>query len=244
MKKLIFLTSIFCLLSAFTCDNEPLEGDFSDPDPNAACVEATQDTAAAVTAFVDATDSNYTELCNAYQSALQAQIAACGDDTGSLQGLVDALGDCLNDQPTEIVGTWLLTAWNGEEPIDLNNDGTENINFLDEIDCYNNETLVFNNDNTGVAMSTSYADFEIFLEVGSTDSFDFSYDCIMEVENTDLTWTQSGNIVSITDPFSTTDWVLNGNTLSITIPEGFSVTNADDPDVTVIQDLTFIYTKQ
>lgn len=244
MKKISLLFGLCILLSAFTCENEPLEGDFSDPVPDTSCDEASQDTAAAVLAFVNATDANYTELCNAYKSALEAQIAACGDDSGSLQALIDSLGDCINDQPTELVGTWKLTDWNGEEPIDLNNDGTESVNFLDEIDCYNNETLVFNNDNTGVAMSTSYADFDIFLEVGSTDTFDFSYDCVDEIENTDITWMQSGNIVSITDPFSTSDWTLNGNTLSITIPEGFTVINADDANVSVIQDLTFIYTKQ
>ena len=133
----------------------------------------------------------------------------------------------------------------GKEPIDLNNDGTESINFLNEMDCYNNETIVFNADNSGIAMSTSYALFEIFIETGTTDSFDFTIDCIAEVENTDITWTQSGNLVSITDSFNeTTEWTLVGNTLSITFPEGFSVTDPDDTAVTVTQDLTFVYTKQ
>lgn len=244
MKKLGILFSIFILLTAFTCDNEPLEGDFADE--ASLCENAIENAVTAALNFVAANDDNFTELCNAYTDALEAQIAACGDDAqGSVQAAIDAVGDCTVDQPDDILGTWLLTAWNGEEPIDLNNDGTESINFLDEMDCYNNETIVFNADNTGLVMSTSYALFEIFIEVGTTDSFDFTIDCIAEVENTDITWTQAGNIVSITDSTNeTTDWTLAGNTLSITFPEGFSVTNPDDTTVTVTQDLTFVYTKQ
>lgn len=312
MKKLSVILSAFILLTAFTCENEPLDGDFvTDDDPNTtSCVEAIQNTGDAANALVEASDEEYIELCNAYVAALENQIAACGDPNGFIQTLVDSLGDCtLNDpdtcesatiaadvafnnlnnapdsqyttfcnvyvmalenkielcgdedgtiqsiidnlgdcssggEPTEVVGTWLLTAWNGTEPIDLNNDGTESTNFLDEMDCYNNETIVFNQDNTGTAMSTSYADIEIFIEAGTTNSYDFTVTCIDEIENTDMTWTQSGNAVSITDVSGTTDWTLNGNTLSITIPEGFTVISTEDATVSVIQDLTFVYTKQ
>ena len=244
MKKLGLLLSISLLLMAFTCENEPLEGEFV-VEEDFTCADATQATAAAANAFIAATDANFSELCNAYRDALETQITACGDDTGVLQQSIDALGDCTVDQPTGIEGTWLLTAWNGTEPIDLNNDGTESTNFLEEMDCYNNETIVFNADNTGQIMSTSYAEFDIFLEVGSTDTYDFTVNCIPEIDNMDMTWSQAGNTVSITDSFNdTSEWTLNGNTLSITIPEGFTVINTEDVNVSVIQDLTFVYTKQ
>tara|TARA_R110002012_G_scaffold206357_1_gene376104 strand:- start:19372 stop:20223 length:852 start_codon:yes stop_codon:yes gene_type:complete len=35
-----------------------------------------------------------TTLCNAYKTALQNEIAACGDTNGSLQDIIDGLGDC------------------------------------------------------------------------------------------------------------------------------------------------------
>ena len=197
MKKLGTLLSIFILLTAFTCDNEPLEGEF--PDPNeTACITAAQNTGTAATNFVNATDSNFTQLCNDYKTALESQIGLCGDPSGTLQQIIDGLGDCSGDgQSSDLVGTWRLTAWNGTEPIDLNNDGTESINFLDEMDCYENETIVFNVDNSGTAMSTSFAEFDIEIEVGTTDSFDFTVTCIDEIDNTDLTWSQSGNTVTI-----------------------------------------------
>ncbi|RNC87145.1 MAG: hypothetical protein ED556_06905 [Winogradskyella sp.] len=300
---------MFILCTAFQCDDEPLEGEFLTDDA-AACLEATNVTLDAALAFFNTTDENYTEICNAYKDALEARIIVCGDEDGSLQQLIDELGDCvldnqdtcqeavaakneaetafnnstdvnytalcnalkdaiqnvidtcgetqeLQDQiiglgnciltgdPTnELIGTWLLTAWIGEEPIDLNNDGTENVNFLEEMDCYNEETLVFNDDGTGASVSTSFAEIEIFLEIGTTNQVDFNVTCIDEDSTTDFTWTQTDMTVTITDVFGTNDWTLDGNTLSILIPEGFSVINVDDATVNTIQDLTFVYTKQ
>ena len=49
---------------------------------------------AAQTALENATDENYTQLCNAYATALEAQINACGDPDGELQTMIDDLGDC------------------------------------------------------------------------------------------------------------------------------------------------------
>ncbi|NNK81702.1 MAG: hypothetical protein HKO92_01135, partial [Flavobacteriaceae bacterium] len=94
MKKLILLSSII-ILSAFTCENEPLEGDFG-TDDNISCEQAILNTIEAATNFalVSESDSNYTQLCVAYKNALEAQIIACGDEDGSLQTLVTSLGSC------------------------------------------------------------------------------------------------------------------------------------------------------
>lgn len=235
---------MFLICSAFQCEDEPLEGEFI-TDTEAACALAAQNTAEAALAFLGVSNEDFSEVCNAYKTALEAQIAACGDEDGSLQGLIDELGDCVPDMTEEgVVGTWLLTAWNGTEPVDLDNDGTGSINFLEEMDCYNNETFVFNNDGTGASISTSYADIEIFLDPDNSEEFDFTVDCILENETTNFTWTQSGNIITTTDVFGTFDWTLEGNTLSTTIPEGFTVINTEDATVNTIQDLTFVYTKQ
>ena len=242
MKKLSGLLCLFILLTAFTCEDEPLEGEFL---TGVSCEEAVLNTADAALAFLSVTDDNYTQLCNTYKAALQAQIEACGDDDGSLQAAIDALGDCTNDVGTDedVPGTWKLTAWIGEEPTDLNNDGVASANFLDEMDCYTNETIVFNADFTAVAMSTSYASFEFEIEVGTTDEFDYTVDCIQENENTDATWSQDGNIVSVTSMGTTFDYTLDGNQLSILVPEGFLAFNADFT-ATTSQDLIFVYTKQ
>lgn len=58
------------------------------------CTNAIALAEAAQTAFQNATDQNYTQLCNAYTTALQAQINACGDPDGELQIMIEDLGDC------------------------------------------------------------------------------------------------------------------------------------------------------
>ncbi len=142
-----------------------------------------------------------------------------------------------------IVGTWKMTAWNVPEGQDINQDGITSNNLLDEMDCYNNETILFNSNNTAVSTSTSYADIELNLVVGTTNEFDYSITCVPEIETTDLTWTQTGNIVTTTALGASTNLTLNGNELSFLIPEGFTVVS-DDSSTTVIQDLTIVYTKQ
>jgi hypothetical protein len=142
-----------------------------------------------------------------------------------------------------IVGTWKMTAWNVNEGQDLNQDGTNSTNLLDEMDCYNNETILFNADFSAVATSTSYADIELNLVIGTTDEFDYNITCVAETEVTDLTWIQTGNSVIAGTPTTFSTFTLDGNELSFLIPEGFTVVS-DDSSTTVIQDLTIVYTKQ
>ena len=63
-----------------------------------ACSDAIAASNAALEIFdmVDVTDPEaYTQACSDYSFALQDQIIACGDPDGSLQAIVDELGDCL-----------------------------------------------------------------------------------------------------------------------------------------------------
>nr|WP_321234281.1 hypothetical protein [uncultured Psychroserpens sp.] len=244
MKKILTVLLCSAIFVFTSCDDEPLEGDFVGGGETS-CATAIANTAQAAINFSAVNVDTYTQLCIAYRNALEAQILACGDDDGSLQLAVNALGDCTdeNQQATDIEGTWLLTAWLGENPIDLNNDGVESANFLDEMDCYTNETIVFSNDGTVIVMSTSYAEFDVSIEVGTTNSYDYIVNCIDEIENNDATWTQSGNTVSITDADGTSEWTLNGNQLSIVVPSGFFAIS-EDATITVTEDLTFVYTKQ
>ena len=251
MKKLIPFLSLFVLLTAFTCEDEPLDdGLTGQTESNFDCANTTLALITATQNFgnVSEEDANYTTVCNAYKTAIQNQIAACGDPNGVLQITVNSLGDCMGDDTepddVEVVGTWRLTAWNTTEATDINNDGTASINALDEIDCYEDETIVFNADNTGTIMSTTYAELELTIEAGTTDSYIFTQDCIDEIENTAFTWTQTGNTVIITDPSGMElSLALSGDEMSYTVPEGFQVINTDDLTVTINQDLTFVYTK-
>ncbi len=92
MKKFVCSIVFFILLTAFNCENEPLEGDFVIDDA-LSCTEANNEVQVAKANFNTATEVNFSELCNAYKLALQNKAIACGDD-GSVQDIIDSLGNC------------------------------------------------------------------------------------------------------------------------------------------------------
>ncbi|MEM6515725.1 MAG: hypothetical protein AAF688_06045 [Bacteroidota bacterium] len=206
------------------------------------CQTATNAANVAETAFNAATSDNFTQLCNAFKTALQNKIDACGDDDGSIQTAIDNLGDCSNNQQTtNIPGTWKLTAWNIDGGLDLDNDGTASVNVLDEMDCYNNETIVFNADGTASVISTSFADIESEFELGSNDEFDFTVECIQDDETTTGTWTEDSNTLTFTyDDFDETiEFTIENNDISYFIPNGFTTFGVE-----FSTDMTIVYTKQ
>jgi len=141
-------------------------------------------------------------------------------------------------------GTWKLTAWNVATPYDLNGDGTVNTNILQELNCYNNETVVFVSGGTGLANSTSYADIMAELTAGTVDEYTYTIDCIQENESFPFTWSLNGNTITFDagpDAFVAT---LSGNTFSYVVPEGLDIPNEDGTETVILQDLTFVYTKQ
>jgi len=60
------------------------------------CQQATTNLATATTNFSEVMpgDAQYSARCNAYKTALQDAMTACGDTTGAFQAIIDSLGDC------------------------------------------------------------------------------------------------------------------------------------------------------
>ncbi|WP_055443140.1 hypothetical protein [Lacinutrix himadriensis] len=121
----IFILSMF-LFTITSCDDEPLEGEFLTEDVGSelSCVQATQNLANASATYgtTSASDANYAVICNAYAVALQDMINACGDDTGGIQTILDALDcpaiseDCVTAQSATVIAE---TAYNAD-PTDTN----------------------------------------------------------------------------------------------------------------------------
>ncbi|MBU2940309.1 hypothetical protein KO494_12250 [Lacinutrix sp. C3R15] len=86
---------ILSLFTFFSCDNEPLDGDFAieNEETELTCVEATQNLAeiSETYAITPTDDASYAVICNDYAEALQNMITSCGDNTGALQSLLDSL---------------------------------------------------------------------------------------------------------------------------------------------------------
>lgn len=142
--------------------------------------------------------------------------------------------------PTGIVGTYLMTAFNISVPQDLNGDGTASVNQMNETTCFDNNTLIINANNTFSSTSKGL-DINIDGPVAVLE-------CYTDPTITG-TWSQSGNNITFTyvDGGQTyTDvFILNGNTLTITIPDGEVVGSANGGEpVYLTADISVVYTKQ
>lgn len=129
-KNSAFIFFIFSFL-LFTCDDEPLEGEFENIDTSS-CEFAINNVATAQANFANATDDNYTEVCEAYKLALQARIDVCGDETGSTQALITELGSCT--PPTDTCAEAVIKVNEAQDAFDDANDTnyTELCNALKE----------------------------------------------------------------------------------------------------------------
>ncbi|GAB5401146.1 MAG: hypothetical protein Aureis2KO_27310 [Aureisphaera sp.] len=130
------------------------------------------------------------------------------------------LGSCSNDDDggdnsASLVGSWTLTSYILDQPVDVNLDGTASTDFLDELPCYTS-TATFSNDGS-FASSTSEIDVDIDIINGTATVI-----CIDPVSLTG-TWELNGDQLSITaeGETDTQPVELNGNTLTF---------EATDPD--------------
>lgn len=108
MKRLKFsmlLMSAIALTFFTACSD-----DDENINPENNCEIAIIATTQAQMEFGSATGEDYTSACTAYRAALEAQIEACGDADGSLQAIIDNLGDCTNDPGQNIQGELSVTA--------------------------------------------------------------------------------------------------------------------------------------
>ncbi|MFC0604812.1 hypothetical protein [Winogradskyella pulchriflava] len=303
IKRHRLLYVYMVLLFGLSCHDEPYEGDF--PTENNACLLAEQATADAAASFAMASDDNFSLFCQIYRDALENQIEICGDGDGSLQLLLDNLGNCSDEDlcaeaiaATEIaqnnyenatdnnsealcnvykdalmyqievcgddsllqaileelgdcesefvdtVGTWKLVGWVTNVLRDIDNDGIVTNNYLDEIDCYDNETLTFNADGTGTLFLRSRADITFTPLSGPQGGEDFFVDCYSISEDVPFSWVQNANSITFTLTDGTvSNYFRNGNSLYVAFDDGFYATNTEDSNSVIVERVTFVYYK-
>lgn len=210
---------------------------------NELCDEAIAATEIAQWDYEIATETNFESLCNAYINALEYQIEVCGDD-GTLQSILDELGDC-ESIFVETLGTWKLVAWLTDQSRDIDNDGVVTNDYLEEIDCYDNETITFYSDATGVLHLRSYADITYTPVIGFPDEEDFFVTCNNIMEDKPFTWIQVGNntlILTMQDG-TIVNYFRNANSLFIAIDDAFTATSTVNTNSLITERMTFVYVK-
>lgn len=146
---------------------------------------------------------------------------------------------------TTVNGVYVLTAFNSSVPVDLNGDGVNSTNQLNETTCLNNSFLTLNLNNTFVATSKG---IDIVYNVDGNGNETSEIECFEESPSNG-TWAVQGNNVLFTyteDGESFTDtFTRQGNTLIYTIEDGSVVGTSDNGEpVYLTATITLIYTKQ
>ena len=164
----------------------------------------------------------------------------------SLIVVLSLLTACKGDdveKETTIEGTWKLTAWKSANAYDFNGDGQASTNLLNELNCYDNELIIFNANGSGIIKSNSYAEVTATLVTGSETSYTYTIDCVETQDNSFFTWSRNGNTISLTENDETDSFNLDNNNFSFLVKD-YRVANNQNHQPVVIEDLIFVYTKQ
>lgn len=141
--------------------------------------------------------------------------------------------------PTNIAGSYILTAFNTSVPTDLNGDGTASTNQVTETTCLNNSLFVINSNNTFTADAKG-----IDIDLTTTPNV---LTCFTDPDITG-TWTLVGNILKTTYVEGgityNDEFTVIGNTLVLTVNDGEVVGTAAGAPVFLTSDITIIYSKQ
>lgn len=155
------------------------------------------------------------------------------------------LFSCNNDDSntSSAEGTWKLTSFTTSEAADINNDGVETTNFMAETNCYNNSSLVLSSGNVANFLLEEL-DIELNLVTGTTDQYEYTVSCIPATDYFG-TWTQNNNTVAVTIDDEVENFNMNGNTLSINLPEFiFIEVNQGGNIITKFVGANLVFTKQ
>lgn len=141
--------------------------------------------------------------------------------------------------PNSIAGTYILTAFNTSVPTDLNGDGTNSTNQMNETTCFNNSLFILNSNNTFTANSKG-----IDIDITSTPN---TLTCFTDPDTTG-TWSLSGNILTTTYVESgvtyNDQFTVVGNTLVFNEPSGQIVGMASGNPVYLTSSIALVYSKQ
>lgn len=143
------------------------------------------------------------------------------------------------DDNNNVVGTWKLTTWTIDIPVDLNNDNSFSTNILDEINCDNNETLVF--DTKSIVSSNDSFNPTIDIALMSDEKYVFNVECTSGSIGFATSYTQINNN---TVNFNNVEAVIIRNKLSWVYENAIKIYNQDYTEVVETKDLILIYTKQ
>lgn len=146
----------------------------------------------------------------------------------------------------DVAGEWRLTSIESINSFDFNNDGQHTNNLMLETNCYFNEIMVFNPDNTAILKATSRTEIIAMLIPGTIDKYAYATGCINEENLISFNWGVDGNNIIIINNLDAKTEVLpvNNNQFSF-VSDDFLIVKKSNEDIILIEeDVKFTYTKE
>ncbi|WP_299208648.1 hypothetical protein [uncultured Dokdonia sp.] len=147
-----------------------------------------------------------------------------------------------------IEGTFRLTSFVTQTSYDLDGDGDSSNDLLIETDCYQNQTLTFNEGNNGFFTSTSFLNISVDVEIINGDeTYTQTVNCETENDITSFTWQRNGDGVIISTGSQngaiSSDFNSDGS-LTFTISQGFIAEIVEgEGTATVTEDVVATYVR-
>ncbi|WP_111683962.1 hypothetical protein [Winogradskyella tangerina] len=154
-------------------------------------------------------------------------------------------GSCSSDDEGNVTitpeGQWFINSLLVESSFDFNNDGNASRDLFLETPCYAGNFIEFF-DNGSVTIDIDFT----YIFVDNTNTQDFECQNGFGISST---WTQNGNTITVANDDEQGDIIgtINGNTITVTILNGFEIevynTLTGQVDI-VTEDFTIVFTRQ
>ncbi|WP_298508471.1 lipocalin family protein [uncultured Kordia sp.] len=144
-----------------------------------------------------------------------------------------------------VTGTWKMTNAIIEQGIDI--EGMKVLDLLQEVNCYQNETITFNEDGTALVSTNSFLKVEASLVEGTQDEYTYAADCVNDSDTYSATWSIVDRDLLLTEEDGFVSRVPNfggGQFMVFSIPEGFEILRDDGTTIHAEEDILLVYKRQ
>ncbi|MGB3608650.1 hypothetical protein [Psychroserpens sp.] len=143
------------------------------------------------------------------------------------------------DNTPSIIGDWVLTSYNIGILVDLDKDGNESLNLLDEMVCENNEILTFTSE--GIVSSNN-----TFHPTISVLQSDLNGDYMVDVECAEgaIGFTSTYSFETNSVNFNNNTSRISEDTLETIYENAVEIYNLEGTEIVEIKNLTLTYSKR